>query len=66
VPEDAEAGLRNVQVHLLAVIGDKDEVVEAQRLTETVPKAKLVVLPGEDHLSAVRAQGYKDAVAAFV
>jgi pimeloyl-ACP methyl ester carboxylesterase len=67
VPDDAEARLRTVQVRLLAVVGDKDEALpQAQRLTETVPKAELVVLPGEDHLSAIRAQGYKDAVAAFL
>jgi pimeloyl-ACP methyl ester carboxylesterase len=67
VPEGAEVELRSVQVRLLAVVGDKDEaLVAAQRLTETVPKAELVVLPGEDHMSAIRAQGYKDAVAAFV
>lgn len=51
----------------LAVVGDRDDSYPAaQRLTETVPNAQLVVLPGEDHLSAVSAQAYKDAVAAFL
>jgi pimeloyl-ACP methyl ester carboxylesterase len=63
VDEDA---LREVQVPLIAVIGDRDSVPRAQRLVETVAGAQLVVLPGEDHLSSVRAQGCKDAVAAFL
>ena len=66
VPEDAEATLRNAEVRLLAVVGDQDDSLPAaKRLSETVPNAQLVVLPGEDHLSAVSAQAYKDAVAAF-
>jgi len=63
VDEDA---LRRAQVPLLAVIGDRDTVPRAQRLVETVPEAQLVVLPGEDHFSSIRAQACKDAVAAFL
>ncbi len=62
-----EAALRRVAIPVLAVVGDKDRNVSAaQHLVETVPTGELVVLPGEDHLSAVRARKYKDAVASFL
>ena len=51
---------------LLAVVGDQDNLPASRRLSETVPNAQLVILPGEDHLSAICAQAYKDAVAAFL
>jgi pimeloyl-ACP methyl ester carboxylesterase len=67
IPDDAEAVLRQVHVPLLAVVGDKDQSVpEAQRLSETLPNAQLVVVPGEDHLSAIPAAAYKQAVAGFL
>jgi pimeloyl-ACP methyl ester carboxylesterase len=59
--------LRRVQIPVLAVVGDKDSnLAEAQLLIETVPLGELVVLPGEDHLSAVTSQKYKEAVASFL
>jgi hypothetical protein len=51
----------------LAVTGDKDHALAAaQRLVGIVPNAKLVALPGEDHVSAVSAPVYKDAMASFL
>jgi pimeloyl-ACP methyl ester carboxylesterase len=62
-----EPALGRLALPLLAVVGDKDEALQAvQLLARTVPKSELVVLPGEDHLSAVTATGYKDAVNAFL
>jgi pimeloyl-ACP methyl ester carboxylesterase len=62
-----ETALRSVKVAVLVVVGDLDETLERARLlAETVPNAELVLLPGEDHLSAVRAQSHKDAVGAFL
>jgi alpha-beta hydrolase superfamily lysophospholipase len=62
-----ENALRRVQVPVLVVIGDRDEDLPlAQRLVEVTPGAQLVVLPGEDHISAIPTQAYKDAVAAFL
>jgi pimeloyl-ACP methyl ester carboxylesterase len=59
--------LRRAQTPVLAVVGDKDSnLAEAQLLIETVPIGELVVLPGEDHLSAVSSQKYKEAVASFL
>jgi pimeloyl-ACP methyl ester carboxylesterase len=65
VDEDA---LRRIQVPVLAVVGDRDNanLFRVQRLVETVPGAQLVVLPGEDHFSALSSQAYKEAVAAFL
>ena len=62
-----ETALRSVKVAVLVVVGDLDETWERARLlAQTVPNAELVLLPGEDHLSAIRAQSYKDAVGAFL
>jgi len=62
-----DAALRQVHVPVLAVVGDGDEALpQAQRLVEAMPDARLVVLPGEDHLTTISAQKYKDAAAAFL
>ena len=56
-----------MQTPVLAVVGDKDPTLsEAQLLIATVPNGELVMLPGEDHVSAVRSHMYKDAVASFL
>jgi pimeloyl-ACP methyl ester carboxylesterase len=66
-PAKLTEALRRVQTPVLAVVGDKDpNLSEAQLLIETVPFGELVVLPGEDHPSAVRSQKYKEAVASFL
>jgi pimeloyl-ACP methyl ester carboxylesterase len=63
----AKGALERAQLPLLTVVGEKDGLlVDAQRLSEIVPDAELVVLAGEDHASAVSAPAYKDAVAAFL
>jgi pimeloyl-ACP methyl ester carboxylesterase len=59
--------LRRLETPVLAVVGDKDRgLSDARLLIETVPFVELVVLPGEDHLSAVTARGYREAVASFL
>jgi pimeloyl-ACP methyl ester carboxylesterase len=66
-PAERVDALRRVQTPVLAVVGDKDPILsEAQLLTETVPNGQLVIMPGEDHLSAVTAQEYRQAVASFL
>ena len=58
---------RQVRVPLLFVVADKDRALaEAQRLSQAVPNAQLVILPGEDHFKALPAQTYKEAVASFL
>src|SRR5712691_1155119 len=55
-----ESILRRAEVPVLAVLGENDASIRAaRRLVEIMPHAQLVVLPGHDHLSAVRAQEYK-------
>ena len=67
VGPDYESSLRRVPVPLLAVVGEKDlSLRSAQSLVEMMPRAELLILQGEDHLSAVRAQGYKRAVSTFI
>ncbi len=52
---------------MLLVAGDKDDALAgAKALTEAVAGAELVLLDGEDHLSAVAAKGYKAAVSDFL
>ena len=56
-----ESILRRAEVPVLAVVGEDDVSIRAaRRLVENIPQAQLVVLPGHDQLSAVRAQEYKD------
>ncbi|MDE3075232.1 MAG: alpha/beta fold hydrolase [Chloroflexota bacterium] len=62
-----EDALRHAHHRALAVVGEKDEAVAAvDRLMKVLPRAELVVLPGEDHLSAVLAKAYKEAVSQFL
>jgi pimeloyl-ACP methyl ester carboxylesterase len=66
-PAKLTDALRRVQTPVLAVAGDKDpNLSEAQLLIETVPFGEFVVLPGEDHPSAISSQKYKAAVASFL
>jgi pimeloyl-ACP methyl ester carboxylesterase len=63
---DASA-LSALRLPVLVVCGDDDPALESARaLAQVVPGAKLEVLPGENHLSAVPAAQYKSAVKAFL
>jgi len=67
VDDEQESILRRREAPVLAVVGENDVSIRAsRRLVEIIPHAELVVLPGYDHMSAVRADEYKDAVAAFL
>jgi pimeloyl-ACP methyl ester carboxylesterase len=57
----------NVEIPAMVVAGDKDTLsANPQILVDAIPGAKLVLLPGDDHLTAVIDQRFKDAVTAFV
>jgi pimeloyl-ACP methyl ester carboxylesterase len=59
--------VRKSKLPMLVVVGDKDDALAgAKALAEAVAGAELVLLNGEDHLSAVAAKGYKSAVSAFL
>ncbi len=66
-PRRDEEAVKRLTLPMLLVSGEKDgALVGAKRLAGMMPQAELVVVPNEDHLSCVRAQGYKDAVLAFL
>jgi len=59
--------VRQSKLPMLVVAGGKDDALPgAKALAEAVVGAEFVLLPGEDHLSAVAAAGYKSAVSAFL
>jgi pimeloyl-ACP methyl ester carboxylesterase len=65
--EADEALLTRVSVPTLLFVGAEDPTREAvQHAARTIPTASLVILPGEDHLSAYRAQACKEAVSDFL
>ncbi|HET7465951.1 MAG TPA: alpha/beta hydrolase [Candidatus Dormibacteraeota bacterium] len=59
--------LRSVQTPILLVVGENDELVSgAEDLVELIPTARLVVVPGRDHLGTVPAREFKEAALAFL
>jgi pimeloyl-ACP methyl ester carboxylesterase len=49
------------------VVGDQDDIVgEVDRLVESIPTAKLVTVAGRNHMSAVPAKEFKQAVLEFL
>jgi pimeloyl-ACP methyl ester carboxylesterase len=62
-----EALLEQVTVPTLLFVGSDDPTREAvQLVARTIPGASLVILPDEDHFSALRAQTCKEAVSEFL
>ena len=52
---------------ILIVIGDRDELVSgAHDLVEMIPSARLVTVPGRDHLGTVPAREFKQAALEFL
>jgi pimeloyl-ACP methyl ester carboxylesterase len=65
-PPDEER-LASVRTPILLVVGDRDEVAhDAPRLAERIPGARLVVIPGRDHMGTVPARQFKEAVLEFL
>lgn len=61
------ARLKEVTTPILVVVGSNDEIVSgADELVEMIPTAKLVVVPGRDHLGTVPAHEFKAAALAFL
>ena len=59
--------LAQVKTPLLLVVGGNDELVSgAEDLVELLPTARLVVVPGRDHLGTVPAREFKEATLGFL
>jgi len=59
--------LKAVKTPILMVVGGNDELVSgADYLVELMPTAKLVIVPGRNHLGTVPAHEFKEAALAFL
>src|SRR5207248_7272000 len=65
---DLDAGrLSKIRTPILLVIGERDELASgADELVEMIPTARLVTVPGRDHLGTVPAREFKDAALSFL
>jgi pimeloyl-ACP methyl ester carboxylesterase len=59
--------LAKIVTPILVVVGERDEIAsDAAELVELIPTARLVTVPGRDHLGAVPAREFKEAALAFL
>lgn len=58
--------LGDVHNPVLVVAGGEDDSGDPEVVADPIPDAETAVVPGEDHLSTVGHQGYKDAVVDFL
>ena len=66
-PEPEASEFASIKNPVLVVVGDQDDIVaEVDRLVETIPTAKLVSIAGRNHMSAVPAKEFKQAVLDFL
>ena len=61
------ARLAAIKTPILMVVGSRDELVSgAEQLVEEIPTARLVIVPGRDHLGTVTAREFKEAALTFL
>jgi pimeloyl-ACP methyl ester carboxylesterase len=66
-PDPDTARLGSIKVPVLIVVGKQDNIVgEVPRLVESIPTARLVTVPGRNHMSTVPAKEFKQAVVEFL
>ena len=59
--------LSRIQTPILLVVGERDDIADdAAVLADRIPTARLVVIPGRDHMGTVPARQFKDAVVEFL
>ncbi len=59
--------LTAVRTPILIAIGERDDIARnAEQLVAQIPTARLIVIPGRDHMSAVTARPFKDAALEFL
>jgi pimeloyl-ACP methyl ester carboxylesterase len=66
-PDASPQRLSTITTPILIVVGDHDEVArDAPELIELIPTARLVTIPGRDHMTAVTAREFKQAALDFL
>jgi pimeloyl-ACP methyl ester carboxylesterase len=66
-PEPHPEKLARIGTPILIVVGDRDDIARgAPELIELIPSARLVTIPGRDHMSAVPAREFKKAAMDFL
>lgn len=66
-PHATSDQLARLRVPILVVVGDHDQLATAApELIESIPTARLVTIPGRDHMSAVPAGEFKRAAVDFL
>ena len=66
-PEPDPTLLARITTPVLVVVGDQDDIAsEVPRLEAALPSARVVMLPGRNHMSAVPARQFKEAVLGFL
>jgi pimeloyl-ACP methyl ester carboxylesterase len=61
------SALANNELPVLIVVGEKDAIVgDSDKLAAAINGARLVTIPGKDHLTVVPDQRFKDAVVSFL
>ena len=66
-PHWDRAKVSAIHTPILVVAGDRDELApDAPELVELIPSARLVTIPGRDHMGAVPAREFKQAAIEFL
>jgi pimeloyl-ACP methyl ester carboxylesterase len=66
-PDPDPVRLAAITNPVLVGVGEKDDIaVNAKRLVESIPNARLVTIAGRNHMSAVPAREFKDAALDFL
>ncbi|HEV2034489.1 MAG TPA: alpha/beta fold hydrolase [Candidatus Dormibacteraeota bacterium] len=66
-PDPDPARLVAIRNQVLVVVGDQDDIaVDAERLVESIPTARLVTVAGRNHMSTVGAKEFKQAALEFL
>jgi len=66
-PQSDPAKLSAIRTPILVVVGDRDELARnAPELVELIPSTRLVTIAGRDHMGAVPAREFKQAVIEFL
>lgn len=66
-PDADTARLATIRTPILVVVGEHDQIARnAPELIELIPTARLVTIPGRDHMTAVTARDFKQEALEFL